>query len=123
MGSRILLFFTATIFAGLGGALGSILGNAGGPQTLRIGGILGGLVMSSAAARVGVWRGWVPRDRAWRTALFAGVGFMLAAAIALNTLSSPVGPVLSAGLVGLGAVLGASGGSATGVERTAGGRG
>ena len=107
MGSRILLFLTATILAGLGGALGSILGNAGGPGMLRVGGIIGGLLMSFLAARIGVWRGWVPREHAGRTAIFAGAGFLLAAAIALNTLSSPVGPVLSAGLVGLGAVLGA----------------
>jgi len=107
MRSNVLLFFTATVLAGLGGAVGSILGNAGGARMLYVGGVIGGLVMAFVAARIGVWRGWVPRERAMRTALCAGAGFLMAALIAVNTLSSPVGPVLSASLVGIGAVLGA----------------
>ena len=79
---------------------------------LYVGGVIGGLVMSVVAARVGVWRGWARREHATRTALCAGAGFLLAALIAANTLSSPIGPVLSASLVGLGAVLGAGAGSA-----------
>jgi hypothetical protein len=37
----------------------------------------------------------------------AAAGFSLAAAIAVNTLGSPIGPILSTALVGVGAVLGA----------------
>jgi hypothetical protein len=36
------------------------------------------------------------------------VGFLLAAAIAVRTLSSPVGPVLSTLLIGTGALVGAA---------------
>ena len=109
MRAKIMLFLTSTILAGLGGALGSILGNAGGRRMLFVGGVIGGVLMAVIATRIGVWRGWVPAERATRSGLFAAAGFLLAALIAVNTLSSPVGPVLSASLVGIGAILGAGG--------------
>ena len=109
MRAKVKLFLTSTILAGLGGALGSIVGNAGGRRMLFVGGVIGGLVMALIAARIGVWRCWVPAEHATRSGLFAAAGFLLAALIAVNTLSSPLGPVLSASLVGIGAVLGAGG--------------
>jgi len=105
--SRVLLFLTAVVLGGLGGFIGSILGNAGGKRMLFVGGFLGGVLIAPLTARIAVWRGWVARDRAMWTAIGAAVGFILAASIAINTLSSPIGPVLSTMLVGIGAVLGA----------------
>ena len=112
MRSRVLLFLTAMLLGGVGGFVGSVLGGAGGKRMLFVGGFIGGVMISPLTARIAVWRGWVARDRAMWTAIGAAVGFALAATIAVNTLSSPVGPVLSTLLVGVGAVVGAGRGEA-----------
>ena len=109
MRSRIPLFLTAMVLGGLGGALGSILGNAGGQRMLFVGGFIGGVLAAALTARIARWRRWIAPDRETRTALGAAVGFILAASIAVNTLSSPIGPVLSTLLIGIGALLGARG--------------
>jgi hypothetical protein len=83
-----------------------MLGHAFGSRGLWIGGIVGGLVAAVIAARVAVWRGWVARRQYWRTAAGAGIGFLAAALVAARTLSSPIGPVLSTALIGIGAVVG-----------------
>jgi hypothetical protein len=57
-------------------------------------------------ARIALWRHWIVRSQFWPTALGAAVGFGVACAIAVNTLSSPIGPILSTLLIGAGAVLG-----------------
>jgi hypothetical protein len=105
--ARLYLFVVACALAGLGGALGSIVGNAAGRAGLWTGGIIGGLAGAFAAATVARGRKWIPPSRFYPTALGAMTGFIVAAAIAVNTLSSPIGPILSTLLVGIGAVLGA----------------
>ena len=107
MRSRVLLFLVATVLGGIGGLIGSVLGGAGGKQMLFVGGFIGGVLIAPLTAWVGVRRGWVAPERATRTAVGAAIGFVLAATIAVNTLSSPIGPVLSTMLVGIGALLGA----------------
>ena len=107
MRSRVLLFLTAVLLGGLGGFIGSILGNAGGKRMLFVGGFIGGVLIAPLTARIAVSRGWIARDRAMWTAIGAAIGFILAATIAINTLSSPIGPIVSTSLVGIGAVLGA----------------
>ena len=104
--NRIALFFVACALGGLGGALGSILGNAFGKGGLWIGGILGGLVASLLVAKIALWRQWIVRSQFRSTVLGAAVGFLAACAVAVNTLSSPIGPVMSTLLIGGGAVLG-----------------
>ena len=101
------LFIAAMILGGVGGLVGSILGNAAGKTGLFTGGVIGGVLMSFLTARIAVWRGWAPRDRYWQTAFGAALGFVAAAGVAVSTLSSPIGPVLSTLLVGSGAVFGA----------------
>lgn len=105
--SRVALFVVACALAGLGGALGSIVGHAFGSRGLMVGGVVGGLLGATASAFVARGRGWILPSRLSTTALGACVGFLAAAVVATNTLSSPVGPVLSTLLVGAGAVLGA----------------
>ena len=105
--NRAALFFIACALGGLGGALGSIAGHAFGKAGLYAGGILGGLIASMLVARIALWRHWIVRSQFWPTALGAAIGFLAACAIAANTLSSPIGPVLSTLLIGVGAVLGA----------------
>jgi hypothetical protein len=104
---RLYLFLVACFLSGLGGVLGSILGHAAGKPGLWIGGIIGGLLGAVAAAAIARRRRWIPHARFYRTAAGAMVGFMAAATLAVNTLSSPVGPILSTFLVGAGALIGA----------------
>jgi len=107
---RFWLFVVSCLLGGVGGAIGSILGNAFGRRGLWVGGVVGGLLMALLSARVAVWRRWVAPNQFWGTAAGTAVGFLAAALIAVNTLSSPVGPVLSAALVGVGALLGSKAG-------------
>jgi hypothetical protein len=105
--NRVFLFIVTTLLAGFFAAIGSIVGHLGGDVALKFGGIIGGLVGVAIAARIAVWRSWIERSDFGATVLAAGIGFLLAAFIALRTLSSPIGPVLSTLLVGIGALLGA----------------
>lgn len=107
MRSKVLLFFTAVSLGGIGGALGSIVGNSLGRTGLFAGGIIGGLLAAIATGRIASGRGWVPPAGWGRVAMGTAFGFLLAAGIAVNTLSSPVGPFLSTMLIGIGALLGA----------------
>ena len=104
--NRAALFLVACVLGGLGGALGSIVGHGFGKGGLWAGGILGGLLASMLIARIALWRRWIVRSRYWPTVLGTAIGFLLACAVAANTLSSPVGPILSTFLIGVGAVLG-----------------
>jgi fructose-specific phosphotransferase system IIC component len=105
---RFLLFVVACVLPGLGGAVGSIAGNAVGKTGLWTGGVLGGLLASLLVAWLAAKMQWIPGEKLRATALGTAVGFLLAAAVAVNTLSSPVGPVLSTMLAGLGALVGSA---------------
>ena len=104
--NRIFLFVTAVISAGFFAATGSMVGHLGGSQGLMAGGVIGGLLGVMLAARIAVWRRWIARSDFRAVTLGGAVGFLLAAFIAVRTLSSPVGPVLSTLLVGVGALAG-----------------
>jgi hypothetical protein len=106
--ARALLFVTSCFLAGLGGALGSILGHAFGPTGLWIGGVLGGLLGAVASVASARRRGWIAASQFTATTIGAAAGFLAAAAVAVNTLSNPIGPILSTALVGVGALLGAT---------------
>ena len=67
--------------------------------------LMGGAIASVGAVRIAVWRGWIPPDRRSRVMVGAVIGFVLAAIIATQTLSSPIGPVASSLLIGVGVVL------------------
>jgi hypothetical protein len=66
------------------------------------------VLFSVLAAGVAAWRRWIPRERFWTAAAGAALGFLVAASIAINTLSSPIGPMISTLFIGLGAVAGAA---------------
>ncbi len=106
--NRAALFFVACALGGVGAALGSMVGHAFGKGGLWAGGILGGLIASMLIARIAVWRDWIVRSQFLPTAFGAAIGFLAACAVVVNTLSSPIGPVLSTLLIGAGAVLGTS---------------
>jgi hypothetical protein len=104
--NRAVLFFVACALGGIGGALGSMVGHAFGKGGLWAGGILGGLLASMLVARIALWRHWIVRSQSWPTVLGMAIGFFAACAVVVNTLSSPIGPILSTLLIGAGAVLG-----------------
>jgi hypothetical protein len=59
------------------------------------------------AVRIAAWRGWIPRERRNRVMIGVLIGFAIAAIVATQTLSSPVGPVASSLLIGVAAALAA----------------
>jgi hypothetical protein len=85
-----------------------MLGHAFGKGGLWAGGILGGILASMLVARIALWRRWIVPSQFWPTALGTAIGFLVACAVAVNTLSTPVGPIMSTLLIGAGAVLGGS---------------
>ena len=100
-------FFIATcLLGGFGGFVGSVIGGAFGQRFLFVGGVLGGILIAPMSAQLALWRGWIASRQFWPTAAGAALGFCAAALVAVNTLSSPVGPVLSTVLIGIGAVVG-----------------
>ena len=78
-----------------------------GKTGLFVVGVVGGLLGTVASAAVARARRWIAPHRFRATALGTSIGLLAAAAIATNTLSSPIGPILSTLLVGVGALIGA----------------
>jgi hypothetical protein len=103
---HVRLFVFLVFAGGLGGLLGSVVGNAFGKRALFIGGFVGGAFLTWIAARLAGRWGWIPRPQLTGVSIGATLGFLVAATIAINTLSSPIGPVLSTLAVGLGGFLG-----------------
>jgi len=103
---QLYLFIVSTLLGGAGAMLGSILGNAFGKEGLIAGAIFGGLMLSTVALRIALKRKWIGPAQFKPAVIGVNVGFLLSAVIAVNTLSSPIGPVLSTMLIGAGAVLG-----------------
>jgi hypothetical protein len=95
-----------TIAGGAGGLIGSILGAAFGRSALFVGGLLGGLITSPAAVVLLGRLRWIESADVKGMAVGAAIGFVAAVLVAVNTLSSPVGPLLSTLLVGTGALVG-----------------
>ena len=106
---RVLLFVVSMIVTGLCAVIGSMVGHFFGSHfAVMLVGTLGGLLGASASGRIAVWRGWISRAESFPTTIGTAIGFLAAAFIASKTLSSPVGPILSSFLIGIGAVAGAS---------------
>lgn len=111
---QLYLFIVTTLLGGFGAMFGSILGNAFGKTGLTMGAVFGGLMLSTVAVRMALSRKWIAPAEFKFAVIGANIGFILAAVIAVRTLSSPVGPVLSATLIGAGAVIGSRMGKAPG---------
>ena len=103
---EIRLFLLFVMAGGAGGLIGSIGGAAFGRRALFVGGLVGGLIASAGAALLAGRLAWVEAAHVKGAALGAALGFIAATTVAVNTLSSPVGPVLSTGLIGLGGLVG-----------------
>jgi hypothetical protein len=103
---HVRFFIVICFLGGLGGFIGSVVGAAFGQRALFVGGFIGGIAVAPFLARVALWRHWISARQYWPTTIGAALGFVAAAMVAVNTLSSPVGPVLSTSLIGVGALLG-----------------
>jgi hypothetical protein len=102
----IRFFIAMCVLGGFGGFVGSVIGGAFGQRALFVGGVVGGIAIAPLSAQLAVWRRWIAPRQYWGTAAGAAIGFCVAAFVAVNTLSSPVGPVLSTALIGIGAIVG-----------------
>jgi hypothetical protein len=100
------LFILLVFAGGFGAFAGSVLGNAFGRTGLFAGAVIGGASASAGAALVAARLKWIAIDERVPTACGAVAGFLAAALIAVNTLSSPVGPVGSTLLTGAGGWIG-----------------
>src|SRR4051812_24065647 len=100
------LFVLLVVAAGAGAFAGSVLGHALGQAGLFAGGLIGGATAAPGATFLAARLGWIAADERRATACGAIVGFLVAAFIAVNTLSSPVGPVGSTLLTGVGGLIG-----------------
>jgi hypothetical protein len=101
------LFLLECVVTGLGAAFATMVGHFGGHSMLLVGGMTGGLSAAALGARLAERLGLIQRVQLAATATGAALGFLAAAYVSLHTLSSPVGPVLSTSLIGIGALLGA----------------
>lgn len=104
---KVWLFLAMWIVGGVGAAVGSMVGHAFGSRGLFIGGVVGGLLAVALVSQLAAWRGWISKSQRGMTMLGGALGFLVAAVVATRTLSSPIGPILSSLLIGVGALLGA----------------
>ena len=102
----VLLFLLMSVAGGIGGAGGSMLGNALGSGGSIAGGVVFGVLLVVAAGYLATQLAWVRREHRFWTIVGGLMGFASAALVTLATLSSPVGPLVSTLLVGMGATLG-----------------
>jgi hypothetical protein len=102
----ILLFFLVCGITGAGAVLGSMLGNAFSQTALFVGAIIGGIVGVVLAGQLARRFKLIASQNYAFTVTGGILGFLLAALIAVNNLHTPVTPILSTSLVGLGAIAG-----------------
>jgi len=95
------------LVTGFGAAAGSIVGNAAGPSGLKAGAILGGIAGLLIAVTIAGKLAWLPSRE--RTGAFLGglAGFAVAVPITLSNMHTPLIPIVSCGLAGVGALVGA----------------
>jgi Na+-transporting NADH:ubiquinone oxidoreductase subunit NqrB len=95
------------VFGGLGAGVGSVLGRAFGHKGLFIGAVAGGILSIALVARVLIKIAWLPAA-SYRGALAGGlVGFAVAIPIAVTNLRTPIIPLASCALIGVGLLFGA----------------
>jgi len=103
-----LVFVASWLAAGAGALVGSVLGNAAGKTGLFVGGAVGGAIGVSLAVLLARRLGWLP-PRETTGALTGGVlGFAVAVPVTLTHMGTPVIPVLSCAVVGIGVMIGAA---------------
>jgi hypothetical protein len=104
----MLLFVLVCLIAGAGTFLGSVLGHFVGKTGLYAGAIIGGVIGVVVATRIAVKRKILGPKRMWPATIGGVLGLILAAEIATRNMSTPVIPLASILLIGLGAIFGAA---------------
>ena len=104
----LMLWALVSVLGGAGTFLGSILGHLVGKSGLYIGAMLGGIAGVYIGTRIAHMRGILGLKRFWPATIGGWLGLVLAAIIAVNHLNTPVIPIASVLLIGLGAAFGAA---------------
>jgi hypothetical protein len=104
----MLLLVLTCFLGGLGAFVGSAVGHAVGETALYVGAVIGGIAGVFAATKIALTRKILSPKRFWPATTGGVLGFLLAAIIATHNMSSPVVPLLSIILIGLGTVFGAA---------------
>ena len=101
------IILMTSVTAGGGALAGSMLGNAAGPMGLKGGALLGGLVGVMAGVQLAAGLGWLATAETRGARVGGAIGFLVAAAIAVTHLDTPITPAVSSLLAGVGVLLGA----------------
>jgi hypothetical protein len=109
------VFLAGWALGGLGAVLGSMAGSAAGRAGLYAGAVVGGLAGVVAAVYAAVRLGWLEAAARGPAVVGGIVGFLLAVPLAVRHLDTPVTPILSAGLIGAGLLVGAGYGGSRGL--------
>ena len=104
----VVLAVLVSFLAGVAILLGSVLGHFFGTAGVFAGAIIGGIIGVVAATRIALKRGIIAPKRFWGATIGGLLGLILAAEIATRNLSTPVIPLATILLIGLGAVFGAA---------------
>ena len=99
--------FLCWLGTGFGALLGSILGHGAGGRGLEAGAIIGGVLGLALAVLLARRLGWLPPGVVAGALVGGWVGFGIAVPITLSHMQSPVVPVMSCALAGVGALFGA----------------
>ena len=92
---------------GFGALVGSILGNSAGKRGLVVGAIAGGVLGVLGAVHLARRLSWLPSTKTAGALIGGLIGFAVAIPLTLANMHSPVVPVLSCSLAGVGILLGA----------------
>jgi hypothetical protein len=97
----------AWLLTGFSAVVGSVLGNAFGQRGLFVGALIGGAAGVVASVAIAARRNWIASSERFGAMVGGLAGFAIAAPIAALNLDTPVAPVASCALVGVGVLFGA----------------
>jgi hypothetical protein len=100
------LFLIVCFLSGVGTLVGSVLGRSVGSNGLFLGAIVGGSLGVLVSTRLAIRLNLIQRSTYSAVAVSGLVGFVLASIMAVTNLHTPIIPLLSVALVGLGAIVG-----------------
>jgi hypothetical protein len=100
------LFLLVCLLAGSLTVAGSVLGHAMGPTGLFVGAVIGGFAGVGLAVWLATRIGFLPPANLPSALIGGCAGFIVAAIIAVNSLWTPIIPLASIALTGVGALLG-----------------
>ena len=102
-----LLFLVVCVVTGPALFLGSVIGHLFGQTGVYVGAIIGGVAGVIAATQIACKRNILSRKRFIPATIGGMLGLALAAIVATHHMDTPIIPIASIALIGLGATLGA----------------